>query len=213
MLKNIKTLFTFNTSQKLNIWFAILGLSIILFSHVFGVLLSRILIENDVIIGSIKTERPRNWLMLILFAPILEEFTFRFGLSLKKFDISLSIALAFLFFYSADSFKQLSFINTNFGIGLLLSAAIFFVLKKTLSSIILNRLKSYRVSLIYLSVFLFAMAHFNLDSPVDVIIKSCPTLITGGIVFTFIRLKYSIAHSILVHISLNTLPLISFLFR
>jgi hypothetical protein len=145
------------------------------------------------------------FLMGVFLAPILEEFIFR--APLKRTKVSFwCFGFGFIYFSTRFLYGNQS-IYGFLGVGTL--------------SLVLVLLYRYKIhfmlnGLVYLSALLFGLVHLqNLDfdytSAFGAIVYSCP-IFFGGLVLSYIRLKYSLLAAILFHSSHNLVVYALFLF-
>lgn len=160
--------------------------------------------EHISVYDSHESHKLWRWLNLVLLAPILEELTFRFPLIDNKFSLPLFISLLFLICFDFSFFYSLAFFLG--GIFLLLS------LYKMCSKLRIYQSVFYRknhLGVIYTLAFLFGGIHlFNFTTNSLGILSSLIIILPhffAGLMFSFIRLKFSLMHSIFAHSLWNSL--------
>jgi len=156
----------------------------------------------------------------IVIYPIIEELIFRAPLVLNKIWLSFSMALLYLTFFSGTSLNYIVS-RCDWGnlqdvksvaINILISIAIYYVLSQLYSRYAVmfgSFYAKYYNWLLYVFCSLFALGHlFNVDityyslmlAPVFVL-----PYFFSALFFSYVRLKYGLLHSILIHIMTNGL--------
>ena len=154
-----------------------------------------------------------NFVIIILIAPIIEEAIFRLSLKFKPIYLALSLSLFFSFFF-IDSLN-----NTTL---LLLVCFVFSILliifQKRDLKIYLNNFWNRKFPVIfYSSAILFAIMHltiFEFSSMWQIFVV--PFLILAnlscGLIYGFIRIRFGILYTILLHITNNLILSLPFFF-
>jgi len=177
-------------------------LAIFLF-HAFITLLEINLIER---IKSNDYENLTFWkyfirfLQSVIITPILEEFSFRSYINLKKKSILYSIIFLAVFII-------LAFLNKILILGYVLTLLLLFCITLLfIKEKLLNSKFIFKILWIF-SAFIFALIHINgmeyTDKSLVIIILSIMPFFILGIGLGYARLKYGLIFSILIHIMFN----------
>jgi len=147
-------------------------------------------------------------IMLLIVAPIFEELAFRYPSDLKKKSIITATIFGILLF--GLNFKSL--INLEFSTVLIypivFAIFIYFILKKWLSSKIIDILNENRILFIYALIAIFALGHIKWELTIFTLLMT-PLLLLPffgiGVILTNFRLKYGLLASVFIHFTLNGL--------
>lgn len=139
-------------------------------------------------------------LSVVILAPVLEELSMRYPL--KKSTLSTSFFFAILFYGPANRLFHLDLI-----IRVVLSVSIFigvfFIVKLSIIDDLLNRIYNHPKILLYGLASIFGVLHLSRYEvslrhiaivPFDII-----PYIFSGLVFSYVRLRFSIKHSVILH--------------
>lgn len=146
-----------------------------------------------------------SFIYIVVFAPIIEEFSFRAMLKKSSLNIALSLGASSSFLISiffTDFF-------TIYIISFLIFILIYFYLKKS-NYLFINQEynKSQSLLLVYSSSFLFGFAHllsyiFTLETMIPLFFIVIIPKIISGFLHAMFRLKFGLIHSIFLHFSIN----------
>lgn len=158
-----------------------------------------------------------NVFTYLLFGPTIEELGFRLGLKYSSinFSIMTSCSIFFLltifYFPTSEDVESINNFIVSITIALIFGLIIFFSLKylKEVDRWMADFWIYHKRSIFYFSVFLFSCFHFfNFELDLKtLLVMPLVTLPQSmyGIIFGFIRLKYGIFYSILLHSLVNFL--------
>ncbi|NME69350.1 CPBP family glutamic-type intramembrane protease [Flammeovirga aprica] len=144
-----------------------------------------------------------------LWAPIVEEFAYRYFLDFKvrSTKISISLLLSFLLIHTVGFF--FSFGNYNYLLFVGYFLCIFLIVDKLIKQSFVDKWKDL---FIYISVFGFGISHitnFSLDQlsidKIPYVICYVLTISIIGYIMTVIRLKFGMRYNIALHFVLNFL--------
>lgn len=244
-LKNPKDLLNFTGikptfTRKIYNIFRIWGIEIVM-TFILGIILSTLLIlfkydNNDHAILALFEES--NMLLLFflggIYAPIVEEVTFRLGLKFSPFRVSFSLSFLLLFITQLlESYKIVNLENifiTQFNSNSTIYVFVFYLFFVLFAiglgfllriNLLQNKLRSihekYFNWIFYLSAIIFGIAHATNYTDIQNIWFLIPFLglpqIFIGIILGFVRLRYGMFWTILLHAihnSLTMFPLIAF---
>lgn len=142
-----------------------------------------------------------------LFIPVLEELIHRLPLNLKKWNIAISLSLAYLIFFDGIFYYNFSEFYTWFKLFLVLFTFIvfYFIKAKTFT---LKR--NYHILYVLIMAFVFGLLHINnfyRELPKGFIFISVLYILPQfflGFFSSYLRLKNGIFYSFLIHIIFNT---------
>ena len=156
----------------------------------------------------------------VIYAPVIEELGFRLGLKYSRNNFSIMISclsyffLIIIHFSISEYFKSMDSYITNIIIALLFGIVTLFILtfSQKIDSFLTDFWSNHRKQVFYFSVFLFGGFHyFNFELNFKTLLLmpfiTLPQTIYG-LVFGYIRLKYSIFYSVLSHSLLNMVAFI-----
>jgi hypothetical protein len=160
----------------------------------------------------------RSFFFFLVFAPIVEEIIFRLPLKIKKLNLFISLAVAFLFFYylsAISSMATLKFFLIFIPYLICLGFLIFFVVK---TSFLENFKEKYYIFYFYGLSVIFGLLHltnFIEDVPNKLILFS-PIFtffqIISGVFLSYTRIKYGLIWSIALHMIINLPATIRYFF-
>ena len=160
-------------------------------------------------------------LQMLILGPILEEITFRLFLIFTPRNLSLSIGG--LSYFLISDFSKTKFYSFEFvtGFKIIVSLLIAYLVFKLTSrqkrkSILKNIWIDYRLKMIYLSIMIFGLIHFNnMEEISRKHILIFPLLISPQILIAFfasyLRVICGFKYAIWFHIGVNFIPVILFL--
>ena len=215
MKSSIVNLFTFNKQANVNFSFIITVFLIFVLSQVLSSVFKVVLVRNEVIelakASSHSNDYYRDFMLLIILSPILEELCFRLALVFKKANISLAIVSILFFTILHENISNAVILDYKNLIVLFGLIPVYFLLNRIISDGIINTLSKHKFKIYYLSVFTFAFLHFDFTIPIYLApIILLPQFVVG-VILTFVRLKFSIFHAIILHMLLNAPVILSLL--
>ncbi len=207
------------TGKKIWDIFQILALSLIL-SVIIGFIITVALStvnynQEHHELSDPKYDNPLTLLISAVFlAPILEETTFRLGLKFSALRLSFSLLFLTVFFIPtilteiglnfSTSLNLIYHLWVFVAIGLILPVILH---EDNVEEYVKNKYHRYFPYIFYASAGLFALIHiFNYGNAIDIWFLTpllvLPQLI-GGLLFGFVRMKYSFIWAVILHISYN----------
>jgi hypothetical protein len=155
-------------------------------------------------------------LMCALFlGPILEEIIFRLPLIYSRVNISISIGVLIGFYITTlfhSIYSNYLILLAKLIVAIIVFGLLYFTLKyfKNLDILLQNLFSKYRNIVFYILVLLFCLLHLaNLvylssDLFVIILLYLTPKLI-GGLICSYLRIKFGLKYSIFVHIGNNSI--------
>lgn len=151
-------------------------------------------------------------ILIVFIGPILEEFSFRYGQTLKKQHVLLSLSI-FVFLLFKD-YENLFLAPIKVLIPIIFGLFIYLILDKTINKSFFQFVNNhYKKIYILITNILFAIIHLHNFSPLELInipyyISYLLPIFFIAMVLTFIRLNLGITYSILAHILWNSFILL-----
>lgn len=215
MKLSVVNLFKFNKQAHVNFLFIITVFLIFVLSQVLSSVFKVVLIRSEFIEiakgSSHSNDIFRNFMLLIILSPILEELCFRLALVFKKANISLGIVSILFFTILHENISNtviLDYKNLLVFLGLV---PLYFLLNRIIPDGFINSLSKHKFKIYYFSIIIFAFLHFDFTIPIYFSpIILLPQIIVG-VILTFVRLKFTIFHAIILHMLLNAPVMLSLL--
>lgn len=137
MKSSIINLFTFNKQTKVNFSFIISVFVVLILSLILSAVFKVIFQRNGFIeLGpdfSYNNDQFRNFMILIILSPVLEELCFRLPLVFKKKSISLALVSMLFFIILQENIRNADLLNYKSLLVLIGLVPLYFVLKRALS--------------------------------------------------------------------------------
>lgn len=213
MKSSIINLFTFNKQTKVNFSFIISVFVVLILSLILSAVFKVIFQRNEFIeLGpdfSYNNDQFRNFMLLIILSPVLEELCFRLPLVFKMKNISLALVSMLCFIILRENIRNADLLNNKNLLVLIGLVPLYFVIKRALSDEVMIFLSTHKIKIYYLSIFIFAFLHFDFVIPIYLAPFILLPQIVVGVILTFVRLKFSIFVAIILHMLLNTPGLFS----
>ncbi|MGB1295964.1 MAG: type II CAAX prenyl endopeptidase Rce1 family protein [Flavobacteriales bacterium] len=213
MKSSIINLFTCNKQTKVNFSFIISVFVVLILSLILSAVFKVIFQRNGFIeLGpgfSNNNDQFRNFMLLIILSPFLEELCFRLPLVFKKKSISLALVSMLFFIILQENIRNADLLNYKSLLVLIGLVPLYFVLKRALSDEVMIFLSTHKIKVYYISIFTFAFLHFDFVTPIYLAPFIVLPQIVVGVILTFVRLKFSIFVAIILHMLFNTPGLFS----